>query len=227
MARSFNGTSAYLSVTDNDAITCPNGDWSIAGWIKPAALPLGSPEFFYCAGNYGVPSFLSIHIGTASNTITVLAFSDDFAFKYLNHADAEVTEGTWHHILVRNDGDDFQLYTDGVQRANNNTAWGSINPYLPLLFGNNSQLLEQSFFNGDLAEWAKWDSALTVPQIAQLVDGESPLAVGSPAWYIPMQGDDYAGKVVPLSVTNSGTTDSAHPPQMYAPRRRKLMQLVG
>ena len=69
-----------------------------------------------------------------------------------------------------------------------------------------------NFFQGWMAELAKWDAALSSTEISALAYGVRPTEIGSrPAWYLPMSGG-FEEEVAGLAVTNYGTTVAEHPP---------------
>ena len=62
-----------------------------------------------------------------------------------------------------------------------------------------------------MAEWAKWDRALSTGEMAALVAGAAPGNIpGGLAWHLPML--DYQERVAGLTVTNHGSTLVGHPP---------------
>ncbi len=215
MARNFDGSSTYLSIADDAALTLLDGNWCLAGWINTDELPGSGFQYFYSHGAFAATSSCNMFIQESSGQVTVAAKSDDAVFKYLSHASSAITAGGWHHILLHNVGDDLRLYTNGTQRANDNTAWGGINPSGAMLIGKLTGAT--SYLDGHVAEWAKWDAVLSDEQIAALVAGVRPTEVGTrPAWYMPMLAgldEEIAG----LAATNYGTTISEHPPAIIRP----------
>jgi hypothetical protein len=82
-----------------------------------------------------------------------------------------------------------------------------------LYFGLRSDLDAARRLGGYMAEWAKWDRALDIHEIAALVAGMVPTNLPADLkWYCPMF-DDFSEAVVPLTVTNSNATvdDGTHP----------------
>jgi hypothetical protein len=66
-----------------------------------------------------------------------------------------------------------------------------------------------------MAEWAKWDRALTSDEIDALAKGFAPeFFKDSLAWYVPMIRE-YDERMVPLTVTNNSSTVTDHPPIIY------------
>jgi hypothetical protein len=130
-----------------------------------------------------------------------------------------IAAGNWYHICLRCAGDDLRIYKNGVQSGNSDsTSWGGINPSGSLYLGARNDLNATKFFEGHMAEWAKWDVSLSDAQITDLVAGASPaMFPQSLTWYMQLL-DDYAEKIVPLAVTNYGTTQSDHP-ATYISRR--------
>lgn len=73
-------------------------------------------------------------------------------------------------------------------------------------------------WDGDLAEWAAWDTILTSPEWAALAKGVSPLLIrpASLVEYVPMLRDNVSLKRSAPTIT--GTAIQAHPPVIYPSR---------
>jgi|GEM_PF-3679066 len=68
------------------------------------------------------------------------------------------------------------------------------------------------FYAGDLAEWAKWDRALSTIEIAALAVGYSPSFFSQDLkWHLPMDDGLCRQTCNELAVSNYGATSSDHP----------------
>jgi hypothetical protein len=75
-----------------------------------------------------------------------------------------------------------------------------------------------------MAEWAKWDRALPVDQIAALGAGFAPeFFLDDIAWYVNMFSGLYEENIAGLTVTNNGTTAAEHPPKLHYPSTARLI----
>jgi hypothetical protein len=226
MARDFDGTSHRLLAADNAALSLPDGGFTISLWMYCDTLAATSrSQYFYSHGTVATTSSCNLYISEPTGALVGYVVSDGGTSKQVGWAAGAISAGVWYHICLRCVGDDLRIYRNGVQSGVAQTAaWNGVNPSGSLYLGARNDLNADRFFNGKLAELAIYQSGISDAQLAQLADGESPEAIGvSPAAYIRMLGDDYAEKIVPITMTNQGSSDSAHPPRMYAPRRRKLL----
>ena len=225
MARLFNGTSDYATMADNAALTMTL-PWTVGGWIHyPTSGRFIPRQILYwgtSAGPASGPLFvldLEPESGGNTNKLFCVCRDADSDTVVLASTTAIGLVSGWQHVLVRGEtGGTIRIYLNGVEDADNtNAAFGDINCdrvmdngyYSPMLWG-----LYYCYWDGGMAEWAKWDVDLTTEQITALANGVRPPEVGTrPAWYVPMLGgleEEIAG----LAVTNNGTTVSEHPPKI-------------
>ena len=226
MARYFDGTSDHIEIADHAALTWP-GLASIAGWFRvdsndTSAMIHGLMTW----GDYfATPSFTIWYFGpnhaSQANGIMVQTKDDGGNISQKTSSNDIVSLGTWHHLALTIEnsavwGKLFRFYLDGVEDWNNDyQTFDGMNAAAPWKFGD-TQGAAAAHFYGDMAEWAKWDSALSTEQITALANGVRPPEVGTrPAWHMPMLGgleEEIAG----LSATNSGTAIAEHPPRIVA-----------
>ena len=105
----------------------------------------------------------------------------------------------------------FRQYVDGVLHGSSTrSGFYYIDRPDALVFGA-SDLAAGTFFPGMLAEWAKWDRALSAAEIAVLAKGKTPdwFAAGL-AWYLPMRKNPVE-LVRNLPVKLIGATPVDHP----------------
>ncbi len=135
------------------------------------------------------------------------------------------TVGKWHHVAGRFvASDDIWAYIDGGsedQGTLEKTAENLNHTAIGMIHTNNRHV----FFDGDIAEVAIWNVALTVAEVSMLASGMSPqtIQLDNLAAYWPLIHDyrDYAGT---FDLTAGGfPTFSQHPPGIsYPPERERL-----
>jgi hypothetical protein len=225
MSRAFNGTDQYFTLASAAALALPNGDWSLGGWIKIDANAGSYYQFLYNRMEI-ISDYVQWIIGEESvsgNANKLYFYAADGGYNVGFVSDTAPGQNrNWQHICVVRSGTTYTQYVNGTANGSSSSAnLGEISQNADVYFGSRYDLSSVRFFQGSMAEWAKYDFALSAPQIAALVDGECPKVYG-PAWYIPMLGG-LTEEIGGLTVTNQGSTDAAHPDRMYAQRRRKLL----
>lgn len=219
------GVTDWVRIADHSALTLPAGNWSFGGWVKINSN-LGIYKNVVAWGTYAAsPSCNLLLYGIDSGNHDRAIFRVHDA---IGQGGWEWTEGdtfgatrTWQHFLAVRNGDIFTLYLDTVSHGDGPAgAMGEVDVNTYWQFAGNSA----SDF--EFAEWAKWDSALSAEQITALANGVRPPEVGTrPAWYVPMLGS-LEEQIAGLTVTQSGTTISEHPPKIV-PRGQMLAVPTG
>ena len=126
--------------------------------------------------------------------------------------------GTWHHACaVFGAVDSRAVYIDGGSKGTNITSITPSGLNATLLGVRESNGLDQRF-NGEIAEAAIWDGALTDAEVASLAAGFSPLLIHPQnlVTYLPLTREilDIVGGV---TFVNTGTIVSDHVDRIYNP----------
>ena len=218
MSRHFDGSTTYFSIADDAALTFPDGNWSMGGWIRMLDLAGTGGQYFFSNGGWSEAHCINCFVYELShaNAGKVGMFIEDDATKtvWIESSSTPGTSTAWFHYLIVRTDDTFKLYDDGAEVASGTTAGISLSnsPHDPMLGRRQSN----PDYNCccDMAEWAKWDVALDSEQRAALAAGVRPPEVGTrPAWYLPMLAG-LEEEIAALAVTNYGTTVSEHPPKI-------------
>jgi hypothetical protein len=75
------------------------------------------------------------------------------------------SDGAWHHLLVRRNGNTFDLYKDGVVKATSSDS-SVINNSAPTTIGNS--------LNGSMSDIRIYNKALSNAEISQLYNATKP-----------------------------------------------------
>ena len=189
-----------LSIADHALLTLAAGDFTLAGWVKIVSNA-GTSSQFFCSWNTTGAShscnwrFYEATYGTTAYR-NKLRFHLRDGYSVQPAATSTGTPGTstiWQHLALIVASGVFTQYIDGVADGestpgemhdiNAATAWG---------LGGYYDGTEDYGFVGYVAEWAKWDRALSVgadSELAALVAGGHPENVATPAWCVPMKAD--------------------------------------
>lgn len=233
MAWHFDETSGqHVTLGDNPALNMPDGDWTIAGWIKLDDNVGDFYQHFLSMGIFNATPSWHWYFHEASvedpNVLHFNMVDDDGA-----NSPSDFSAGTpgtstiWQHLILRRSGTTVTQYINGsADGADTNTNFDAINAGLSLYVGMRSDNDNDRRLGGSMAEWAKWNRALGAGERAALVAGYSPkFFLNSLMWYVPMVRP-YQEIIVPLTVTNNNSTVSAHPPIIY-PTSPRVIRAVG
>lgn len=204
MARTFNGTSDYVSA----AIT-PTYPYSFACWFRTTNMTQTKPIIGFNNATGNRYDQIWFRGAVAGDPIDIL--SDAGAGQVITRSTAGTTTGVYHHACaVIASATSRTVYLDG---GNSATTTTSVNPTVDTF--NVARWRESDFFAGDCAEAALWTVALTADDVAALAKGISPLLVRpqSLRFYAPLIRETLDLKGV--AITSSGSTGTDHP-RVYA-----------
>ncbi|MCB1934084.1 MAG: hypothetical protein KDI45_16665 [Candidatus Accumulibacter sp.] len=199
MARTFNGTSGYVSA----AIT-PSLPYSFACWFRTTNMTQTKPiiGFNNAAGSrYDQIWFRG---AVAGDPIDIL--SDAGGGQVITRSTAGTSSGVYHHACaVIASATSRTIYLDG---GNSATSATSVNPTVDAF---NVARFPGEFFAGDIAEAALWAAALTAEEVAALANGVSPQRIRPQIiqFYAPLIRETIELRGV--AITSSGTTSTDHP----------------
>lgn len=97
----FNGTSSYLTIASNAALTLGTGDFTIEAWINPTSVDAGPNQF-----NIATIGDLQFYVSGGT-----LYFYDATQ----NAGGGTVVINQWQHVAVTRSGTSVTCYIDGVQ----------------------------------------------------------------------------------------------------------------
>lgn len=213
----------FVTLGDNAALTFPDGDWSIVGWLKLDDNAGSDFQYFLSWGSFDANPSINVFIiegaaGVDPNKLKVVADDAD-GDGWPDDGSALVSNGTpgtstlWQHIAFVNNSDTLYLYINGSEDVNVGASgtFNDINVAGSFYLGCRSDRQAARAFGGSMAEWGKWDRALSVDEIVGQFKGHIPEFYPKDLkWYLPMLRP-YVEKRVPLTVTNSSSTVVAHP----------------
>lgn len=209
----FDGTNDFVSLTDNAALTLPDGDWTVAGWVKLNSNST-SQDLFVVRHDRVSGDGWEIRIistGAVTDEASFIVQSDNGTFVSGASTGSPFLSNTdWTHLVLQRSGSTVTLYIDAVSVASaSNASLDAINPDEDLFLGNRDNA--DINLNGSLAEWAKWDRAISAGELISLAQGFSANCLPGFLWFTPMLGGVYQEIKGGLTVTNNGTVSAAHP----------------
>ena len=224
MAWNFNEVDQYVSVADHAALTFPDGDWTVAGWVKLDDTTGNGWQYIISWGLHGADPSWNWYIGEedapSTNPYSLRFQIDDAAgdFKSYYTTGNVFNTTNWVHCVLRRSSGTFTMFVDGSENATHHSSSGTVNDINvagALEFGRRSDDHPDRYLGGSLAEFGKWDRALTDEELAALAKGFAPTFFRhNLAWYVPMIRP-YHEHVAGLSLTNNSSTVVDHPNIIY------------
>lgn len=228
MAWLFDGIDDYATLAPDAALALGDGDWTLGGWVRITSSAGSAFMYFLSWNNLSAVNSCNWYFNEAG---IVDANKLQFAVRDTQgtpvSAKSTSTPGAstaWQHLLLRRSGGTIAQYVNGAADGNGYSAsFGAIDYAQALHLGGRSNHDPNRFFNGAMAEWAKWDRALSTGEMAALVAGAAPGNIpGGLAWYLSML--DYQERVAGLTVTNHGSTLVGHPPGIVSLASHRVAQ---
>ena len=219
MARSFNGTSDFISVADASSLDLSNA-FTLAFFFKPPSEAGWRGLVNKRAGgnnatNYGI----NYNQDAGTDLLQFLYKTGAGAFRILSTAfAANWPAGTWHHFLgtatQNGTSTDLRIYKNGSLLAGPSTLADNVAPNNVALEIGRSSVGAGEFTGSTIAEVALWNRAISAAEAAAIYY-RGPLAVPSGLVFWQRLGmgspePDWSGNV--NNGTLTGTTVADHPP---------------
>ena len=216
----FDG-SDYISLADNAALSLPDGPWTVCVRIKFTSRTgttvrdiwhweTGTPFFRLRIGDAGA--------GVAPDDINVTITDNDgtsIAFSTSNDPFASNTSDT--SVCLQRSGTTVTVYVNGVSNGSgSNAAINGVDVAANFILGNNGPSVgNTATFLGSMTDFAKWDTALSVDQMASFAKGFSANCYLNPLKVYVQGIREYQELHNGIAVTNSGTTVTDQPRILY------------
>ncbi len=232
MAWHFDETSGhYVTLGDNAALTLPDGDWTIGGWIK-LDDNLGSfYQYFLSWGRLNVSPSCNWFFNEAlapsnGNKLSVAVVDGGGDAFFFTSSGTPGTNTAWQHLALARASGVLTQYINGAADGSESDALvDAIDVGDSLYLGMRSDGSISRRLGGSMAEWAKWNRALSAGELLGLAAGWTPDSFPTPAWHVPMFGGQYIEKRVPLTVTNNNSTAADHPGGLIYPPPSLILPL--
>lgn len=190
MARTFVAASSQLLGAASSPITALPA--TIACWLKPATTNLTPRAYFATIGKNAAGGYLAL-ASIPSGAPAALT-----AEQYDGTTDGTATHGTtlsagvWQHAAaVFASSTSRSIYLNGTGKVTDTTSVvGSLAAFNQTTVGAYRDSAASDYVNGDMAEFAVWNVALTDADVAVLALGVSPRLVRPDAlvFYAPLNG---------------------------------------
>ncbi|BBD66269.1 thrombospondin N-terminal-like domain protein [Nostoc commune NIES-4072] len=174
---SFNGTSDFIEIPNNENLNFGTGDLSISAWVKTTSTS-------------GIEVILDKRVETTGpvqgyslsnfNGNLLLQLADGVGNQFTNYvSNISISDGNWHHVAVtvdRDQPDGGRWYLDGVEVVGerfNPTRRGSLSNSKPLVIGRRSDSPSPGFFKGEIGR-VRLDKRVLSSQEIQAIAANRP-----------------------------------------------------
>jgi len=224
----FDETDDYAALGFDTALDLPDGDWTVAGWVRLTNGNAGDATKGLLVRAQNGESYWEISIGEASNPapadrneIWFYADNNGTSVHIMSTGDLFASNTSWTHFAARRSGNTYTLWVNGSQAASqNNAALGGLSATAGgeaggrLFFGIFLPGVFEQPLDGDLGPAAAWGRALADAEIAGLADGFSAVCFPGWAWVVPNIRDDVELRHG-MEVTRSGATVTENNRMIY------------
>jgi hypothetical protein len=194
MALHFNETDQYLTIGDDDVLTLPDGDWTIACWVKLDDNVGSLYQYFLSWGTWSAtPSlnwyFIEHSVGGVGDELKFSVEDNDGTLVEATSSGEPGTSTDWQHLLMSRSGNTVTQYINGVANGDvTNAAFDAVNRSDAMNIG---RRVDNTRFFGGALEWlAKWDRALPEAERNALAAGASAFRFPDElSWVAPMRWD--------------------------------------
>lgn len=225
-----NGIGDYLQIINDARLRWTQADHCYGVWVRrDGNSNLGNSGPVFAWNTAGAAHQLWVRNSTAPSDANKIRYliRDSIPNEASLTSTQSIVNDTWTHILVQKSGNTQEMYINGVlETSADASAVNEVDPGVnPLLFSFITGAGDR--FNGQLAEFFKFDRALTSTEITDIAGGMRPTelrgALEQLAIFLPMDEDpivtanmrDYHNRYV---LSHAGIAINTNHPDIYDPR---------
>ncbi len=120
----FNGTTDYLTITNNANLQLGSGDWTLEGWIYPNNS--GQQTIAYINGNTGSYAAIRLDINGGGTRPLQLLSSNDGSNWAINYNAGSLQLYAWNHFALVRSGSTFLIFINGTQVGTTQSMTGTL-----------------------------------------------------------------------------------------------------
>ncbi|MEP6947099.1 MAG: LamG-like jellyroll fold domain-containing protein [Acidobacteriota bacterium] len=164
-AFNFAANNSYIRVPDNDSLDVQTGDYSLTAWVN-----LHSSSIHFIAGKSecgGAPSRWRLSVDDQNRISADVANIDNS--QYLNFGtDQPISLNAWHHLVLRKQGTQHQIYVDGVLQTTVDFPYAMGSNDVPFFIGNRDVVCGGDLTNAAIDEVNLYNRAISQEEITDL-----------------------------------------------------------
>lgn len=171
--KTFNGSTNYISLTDNDAWAMFEGDFTIMGWFRFPNRSQHHPILLQSPHGGAYWQYLVVSNGNIQLSGYAVDGSATVNFYYYYYY--PTVDNVWYHISIQRYGTACLAHVNGIsQTVSTEQAWRNTSNFAsPLIIGANIPYL--NYINGNIKDLMIWKGrALTQPEIKLLMQLTNP-----------------------------------------------------
>jgi hypothetical protein len=169
-ARSFNGTSEFITIADNDSLSFTDNKITAEAWIKRNGNPAAT-EYIITKGTNGWEYAMAIN---TNGTVYSILWQSGGAAVAAVSGQSIITDGNWHHVAIVSTGSRLSIYVDGVEDDFSTGFTGAMsNTNAPLYIGDRSDQADAEF-EGQIDDVRIYHAALSEHQIQVNMNSNNP-----------------------------------------------------
>lgn len=215
-----NANDNNVSIADNDALTFPDGDWTVCSNVRLISNAGSQGQYVFSWGVWNTTPSFNIWIqetssgGNAGKILGRLVDNDGTGYTLTGGATPFTGNLNTNSVCVIRDGSYIYISVGGVDVTNVSTSgdFNAINRSDAFYFGMQANGNEE--LNGVISDTVFFNRDLTQAELDAMAGGVSPYCLGGAKLYLPAIGT-YQELMKGLSTTNSGSTIAPHP-RMYS-----------
>jgi len=179
--KTFNGSTNYISLTDNAAWDFWDADFSVCGWLRFSTVSSSNQIF---AQQYNASNLIQM-VWHQPSSILIISAQNSGSWTFYYSIPFNPNIGSMYHITVIRSGSTCLIYANGVsQTVTVNTAWTGTNTIAaPFVIGTRAGY----FMNGNIKDFMIFTRALSQAEIMLIMRKTNP-ASGQDNFYPTLSG---------------------------------------
>jgi len=183
----FDGTGDFLQIADSDDFNFGSGDWTVQAWVRPADV--SANKAIVGQWESGQKCFYLRRSGTG---LQMLLSTDGSAETIYSTSSSTLSINTWHHVAVVRNGNNMNIYLDGVQDATTHDLTG-VTLYNPTGVFKVGSVQSAEYWNGHMDD-------IAIAKTAIYTTGFTP-----PTDFLSTGGEDFLLQATAYSTSSDPT----------------------
>jgi hypothetical protein len=145
----FNGSTDYLTITNNANLQLGSGNWTLEGWIYPNSS--AQQTIAYINGNIGSYAAIRLDINGGGTRPLQLLSSNDGSNWAINYNAGSLQLNAWNHFALVRSGSTFLMFINGTQVGTTQSMTGTLYGGTTHTIGCHISSSATTFFSGYLS----------------------------------------------------------------------------